>query len=351
MAIQNIRFIDTLRGLAILGVLMVHTAQVGSPLTESQLNLFKQGAKGVQLFFIVSAFTMFMSLSRRSNEVRPYMKFYLRRFFRITPMYWLGILVYVIAGAFWLQPHAIRAIGLNLLFLHGFDPGSFNRVVPGGWSIGVEMAFYLCVPFLFRYINSLSGAIWFTILTLFLHCTVGVIVFWSLPFLLNEETYFFYINHYILGSLPVFGMGFILFYILSSPFYFIQLVLLFFGILFGSFLLWTLKLDYIYLLLSLSFIVLAYALDQDSFNFLNHSILRHIGKISFSLYLVHFGVLRLMQSFGFADLSLNSLVSYSIRFLILLLLAVPISTLFYNIVEIPFQQLGQRVVNSLDNND
>jgi peptidoglycan/LPS O-acetylase OafA/YrhL len=39
-------------------------------------------------------------------------------------------------------------VALNALFLHGFSPAAINSAVPGGWSIAVEMSFYLVFPLL-----------------------------------------------------------------------------------------------------------------------------------------------------------------------------------------------------------
>ena len=38
---------------------------------------------------------------------------------------------------------------LNMVFLHALSPTAINNVVPGGWSIGVEMLFYMIAPLLF----------------------------------------------------------------------------------------------------------------------------------------------------------------------------------------------------------
>lgn len=52
-----------------------------------------QGAEGVQLFFVMSALTLFLSLdSRRRTEARPVANFFVQRFFRIARLFYAGAL-------------------------------------------------------------------------------------------------------------------------------------------------------------------------------------------------------------------------------------------------------------------
>ena len=57
LTIRHFRYIDALRGLAILGVIALHTSQVTVPLGHLAWMLHF-GANGVQLFFTISAFTL-----------------------------------------------------------------------------------------------------------------------------------------------------------------------------------------------------------------------------------------------------------------------------------------------------
>ena len=51
------------------------------------------GQRGVQMFFLVSAFTLTLSHYNRRQERRPTLNYAIRRFFRIAPMLYLGILL------------------------------------------------------------------------------------------------------------------------------------------------------------------------------------------------------------------------------------------------------------------
>jgi len=90
---NRLPFIDALRGLAIFGVFIVHSSQSIDGLPRWLSSLASQGARGVQLFFVISAFTLFLSLStRRKNEKRPTLNFFIRRFFRIAPLFYAALL-------------------------------------------------------------------------------------------------------------------------------------------------------------------------------------------------------------------------------------------------------------------
>jgi peptidoglycan/LPS O-acetylase OafA/YrhL len=157
--VRKYKFIDALRGYAILGVILVHSTQSVTPVSGVLKCIAESGAKGVQLFFVASALTLSMSWhSRNSQEMSPIRNFYLRRFFRVAPMFYVAIVFYLFlngfAPSYW-APNGIQwwFVPLTVLFLNGFHPESITSVVPGGWSIAVEMNFYLILPFLMLHLK------------------------------------------------------------------------------------------------------------------------------------------------------------------------------------------------------
>jgi exopolysaccharide production protein ExoZ len=91
--------------------------------------------------------------------------FYIRRAFRIVPLFWAAILFYLVITKgegfkFW-APDGIAAgdVALTFLFLHWSSVTAFNSVVPGGWSIAVEMQFYLLFPLLIYLFRRPNGPI------------------------------------------------------------------------------------------------------------------------------------------------------------------------------------------------
>lgn len=163
---DNVRradFLDVARGLAILGVMAVHTSQhYPSGLWLIDKGLFL-GQFGVQLFFVISAYTMCMTMQARQHlERRAILAFWVRRFARLSVPMWVAIFVYQ-AFAWAGNPHfAARThdgwvLLSTALLANGLWPSAMSAAVPGGGSIATEALFYLIFPALFLLRHRLDG--------------------------------------------------------------------------------------------------------------------------------------------------------------------------------------------------
>ncbi|WP_379546132.1 acyltransferase family protein [Qipengyuania sp. DSG2-2] len=150
---NRLDWLDGMRAWAIGLVALIHVGaamQARGNLTGWLVPLSEFGRYGVQLFFVISAATITLTLARRP----PVAGWYVRRAFRIAPLYYAAILFY--GALMWLAPAGepmtvwkwVLGAGANALFLHGFVPPAINSIVPGGWSIAVEMTFYAVAPLL-----------------------------------------------------------------------------------------------------------------------------------------------------------------------------------------------------------
>src|SRR6478609_5334711 len=160
---KRLAFIDALRGLAILGVILVHAEGAVAPASPWLHTLMAAGARGVQLFYLASALTLCMSWAARApHERKPVRNFYIRRLFRIAPMFYFAIagylLIYGLSPRYY-APNGIHwyYVAVTALFLNGFHPETITSVVPGGWSIVVEMTFYLMFPLLVQRVRSIGA--------------------------------------------------------------------------------------------------------------------------------------------------------------------------------------------------
>ncbi|MFT3801505.1 MAG: acyltransferase [Burkholderiaceae bacterium] len=223
----KLAYVDQARGIAILLVLLVHANQHVSNLSPVAHALATFGQSGVQLFFVASAFTLCLSYGRSRNGPPALGSFWLKRIFRIAPMYYAGILLYLSAHLLvqWhdhgptalLAPYTPGNLLANLLMIHGFVPSANNSIVPGGWSIGTEMAFYLCFPLLFHVFQRVRGhgVLWLGWPLLIAACVNVAAQAWlhrGLGIDNDNNTFLFY---NLLNQMPVFLIG-MLFYFLTE---------------------------------------------------------------------------------------------------------------------------------------
>ena len=112
---------------------------------------------GIPLFFILSAFTLYLSLDNRAGEKRKFFKFYLRRFFRIAPLFYL-LLILVVLDSLIIQRGvpSWQDILANFTFTFTwFRKNSQLSLFSDGWTVGVEMLFYSVLPLIFIKVNNI----------------------------------------------------------------------------------------------------------------------------------------------------------------------------------------------------
>ncbi|MCF3638948.1 acyltransferase [Rhizobium sp. TRM95111] len=130
--------VQYLRGLAALAVVLFHAA-------ERSGHAFAIGAAGVDVFFVISGFIMWIISARR--PVSPG-RFLAERLRRIVPVYWLATSVMLAGAAAGLFPNLVISAGhtaASLLFLPMRSPsnGEIWPVLVQGWTLNFEMFFYL----------------------------------------------------------------------------------------------------------------------------------------------------------------------------------------------------------------
>jgi peptidoglycan/LPS O-acetylase OafA/YrhL len=366
---QKLDHIDALRGVAILMVVLVHTAQSVPDLPQWALKITQYGQLGVQLFFVVSAITLSLSADRRAHESAKTQKYLIRRFFRIAPLYYIGIIwhflfdliqAYLTSGSAQtgLDKNTLMNMLANFLFVHGFYPPANNNVVPGGWSIGTEMAFYLCFPLLFPFFKRLSRRSTFQFLGLFalLACGYYALEYASLTLAkaTMENNHFMY--YHLLNQLPVFALGIFAYFLVKEhgfakfPVIFSLICLLLFGWL--TYLLWQTKPPVANSFMLIPFTAgIAFVFLFNIFAGLRFSalkILQKIGQVSYSMYLFHFmfawqGVDYLHSRFSSIG---RPLVLFAVYYVLSAALAYLTATVSEKYIERPGIELGRKIIQN-----
>ena len=359
---KKLDYIDALRGLAILGVIMVHTNQYGSPIGSNILSkIISMGGRGVQLFYLASAFTLFLSFKNRSKkEIFPIRNFFVRRFFRIAPMYYIGISYYLFQDGFgsryWLGDQTdISTLNIvsNFTFLHGFNPYWINSLVPGGWTIAVEMTFYAILPFLFSKIKNINQAFNFFVISLFVNYTLSFLLT-KISIVSSERLWNEYLFFYFPSQLSIVALGIVMFFIIIESENIRNIsgksLLIFSGLLLFQLLSGIQFAIQNHILFGIVFLFLGLALSKYKFELIINPIINYIGRISFSMYLAHFAVLHWLLVFNYVDYLDNSIINYFLRYSIVTVLTMLIATVFYNFIEMPFQRLGKEIIKRIEKN-
>jgi peptidoglycan/LPS O-acetylase OafA/YrhL len=357
-------YIDSSRGIAILMVVFVHTSQSITGLNANTKILSNFCQLGVQLFFVLSAFTMCNSLDRIKLGRKNILLFYLKRFFRIAPLYYSGIIIYFCISLVYnykysgvLKPdqqYNPLNILTNVTFVHGFYKPANNNIVPGGWSIGTEMLFYLMVPFLFLYYKHLRHKMVFLIIP-FLFLALNLVIFNVANNRSNftkDEIVFIYYN--LFNQLPVFLIG--ISYFFYSRIYenkgsdsFKWMVISIFIFIFSLFGLIRIRYN-ISLTPVLSAITFVFLIEVfRNFHFLSNKILVRIGQLSYSIYIFHFifawylskSIYETIYNYVFPELGLI------ICFLISVLFTSLLAMLSEKTIEKPGIDVGKRFSNYL----
>src|SRR5689334_3703390 len=91
---DRIKYLDGIRAIAVLAVVTIHYGGFGlRSLGDIGNAIVDHGKYGVTIFFVLSAYSLCLSLAHH----RPnWTDFYIRRLFRIAPLYWLVCLVVVL---------------------------------------------------------------------------------------------------------------------------------------------------------------------------------------------------------------------------------------------------------------
>jgi peptidoglycan/LPS O-acetylase OafA/YrhL len=372
---EKLAFIDALRGLAALMVVACHVAYIPIPNLDAApalLRLANSGKAGVVLFFMISAFTLCLSFEVRKSNFTPAQTrdFYLRRLFRILPLYLVSIPIAWVRDlvAFNYARPIPEALWRSLSI---FIPNDYQGLVWASWTLGVELLFYLLFPFVFRICNTLRRSLYglaVSILTDLVasnliashvdaHLPLGLndyrnqilshldsdIRFSLLHnlqfFMLGIVFYYLYRDYVITGSLNkktgrilgIIGISafvsFVFFYPRSIE-----------TVLYGH-----------NLLIGISFFLFALGCSVYPSRLVVNRWLVSLGLISYSLYLLHPPIIALFFSLysRIYELTLPASISYMFCLTITLAILIPASVLTFKWIEKPGMDFGKSIIKAL----
>ncbi len=159
----RIEMLDYLRGIMAISVMSYHYFSWSQLQLQFPLNqIFSRlGIYAVSAFYILSGISLSIGYQRRMVDGDFIKEFFIKRFMRIAPLFYVVITMYLIliplTYSYVISNY--KLIFLNYSFLFAWvDPISYIAI--GAWSIGNEWVFYSIFP-LMLFLNNKSRRFYF----------------------------------------------------------------------------------------------------------------------------------------------------------------------------------------------
>ncbi len=351
-------YLDSLRGIAALIVVFFHLIDpiflnFDFNLTESEIVNSKiilrsifNGSDWVSFFFVLSGFSLSFSLLK-SNDAFNFKTFIIKRFFRIYPLYLLILFVTYLSLNH--QKSFFSFFSQTLLF--NFN----NELVPTSWSLSVEVIGSLLMPFFIIIFKSNKRTFYIlTLISLIFYNGIGqsqsVFFGFSIHFLLGIALYHFFNEKQLFVSKN--QRYLVLFFIVLSfcSRWFIDFfpTLKFLVHLFTDFM----KMDYHHFFYILSafgsfFFLYFVIINKTIQKYLSSKTLVFLGKISFSIYLSHFLILKLLlnETTNYLSFLENPMIRMFGTVLFLIFTIILVSTILFYTIEKPFIKFSNFLIH------
>ncbi|MEM6725219.1 MAG: acyltransferase [Bacteroidota bacterium] len=314
---QKLPSIQALRGLAALWVCYYHLGSAYLPEGHLLRWISSPGHFGVQLFFVISGFILPFAMHRANYHLSSYGRFLLRRLLRLEPPYLISILlIFSLVLVSWLSPFTSgKPLVVNpaqllahLAYLVPFTEQEWYN--PVYWTLAIEFQFYLLIGLLY-------------------------------PFLFQKK---WWSRSLVLVLFPLLHYGFPHFYLVFNHalFFVLGMVLFLWWLQYIS-----LQEMMIWITLSLSGIILQWGWEEAIVGMvavvfiscwqLEWKMLSFLGKISYSLYLIHVPLAvsafsNFLLNFAFWQ-NRNTLLVH-----VVLVFTIFVAWIFWKICEEPFRR-------------
>jgi peptidoglycan/LPS O-acetylase OafA/YrhL len=333
---NTIYSIQVLRGVAAVLVVLFHATQFFTSLYQIApfWGFFLFGFSGVDIFFVLSGFIIFMIHFPDIGKPQRYLSYIIKRFIRIYPIYWITLAI-LSCWLLFTDSISIQDVYENISLL--YSPKIW--VNPVCWTMTFEVLFYIIFSFLI--LNRILGSV-------LIFCWMIIVVapnlfdlkfsFFLFILVFHKYTILFMIGlivSYTVMQLRQFSpmirnklgniaclCGFIAFSVTS--FYCVKysipsdelIILLGYGFASGCFMICALS-------------------DTFEAFFRKQNLLKSLGDASYSIYLLHYIFLSVVVSYLKLHTSMSEAFTVTLAFVAVCVLTVIVGWLFYMTVEHP----------------
>ena len=360
---ERIPVIDVLRGLSCLGILLYHIRVdlwVGWNQIQNNPQDYSVWSKyfawlsiptpflgyAILLFFLISGFCIHFPYTNAKKKIK-WKKYFYRRFWRIYPTYIAALIVTAVISYFckvtwhyysWDPERIFRVALLTQNYPPEHGPIWIN---PSLWTIPLEVEFYLLYPIIFSCFTSFRAKI--LVISVFGFFCFSIYLSY-IGILWPSYTFLFFWPVWLIGAWLAMRYRNLKLQNLPNVFLIVCTTIVLILAILSYFINWASWVQYSIWTI---FYTLFFILSLNNQNFINFSFMKKImnfiawlGKISFSLYLIHFPLFKL---FGFIHRSYFQ--EKPANFIITLAYLVPVCFLawiFYRLIENPIQQWSKR---------
>jgi peptidoglycan/LPS O-acetylase OafA/YrhL len=330
------RYFAPLDGLRAVSILLVITAHATDPLFTGL-----HGAVGVTIFFVISGYlitTLLLREEERTGRARI-RAFYIRRAFRILPLYYLTLAAYIVLiGILHLQAGASsvwRSLPWYLTYQNDLIHGS--SAFDQSWSLAVEEKYYLLWPLMFAIIFLRKNR---------LVLTAGLAAVTALASLWHSTDYFAIYTPILLGCVVAL--------VLDNPVLYQRAVRLAAApvavLLIAALIVWDSSFENgsnVHIVFSVLVALLIPAVlvgPRWLHGLLGNRVAVYIGTRAYALYLIH----RIAK--GVVDRAVNygssSVPHELLHFVLIVVVSLIAAEIMYRLVERPMIQLGRRLAST-----
>lgn len=347
MRIEQLTFT---RFIAAIAIVIFHYGDGSFLFNNSYVSfIFKQANIGVSYFFLLSGFVMIIAYN--NNKKINFITYLKNRFARVYPVYFLAIVVTLLI--FFFKDISLIDLFLNVTMLQAWFPDKALTINYPGWSLSVELFFYISFPILFNYFykdgykkTTAIFIISFWILSqLVFHYflkdnSINISPYTRLDIYYNPLLHF---NEFLIGNLA--GLFFLNKLKSKTGNYSISIIVLIIVLL--LFLRFPFGFEYHNGFLSIIFVplIILISLDRGMLNnLLNKKLFIFLGEISFSIYILQRPVWKLISNHALEKyMGLDEVTDFTLMFFIRFIFLIFISSLSYLYFETPIRNKIKKI--------
>lgn len=134
---QRYKTIQGLRAFGSIYVCLFHIIYWWNKPNDILTGLFDKGNYGVDIFFVLSGFVLYVSIKELQPGFKSFLFFFKRRIIRIYPIYFILIGFFLLFGLIAANSHSVEDIAMALILAPGHKP-----LIIVSWTLQYEIYFY-----------------------------------------------------------------------------------------------------------------------------------------------------------------------------------------------------------------